>query len=755
MVVEDALKRKNDGGGGGEPDLKRSRGDRSGKPEVMSLEQMLAKRKEEKKAPKISFMSRNVRERNAEKEANRAKTEAKRKAEEASKRRKDFLLQEEIERERERQREREEREKERKRREEERQREREEREKERLKQREEKDNLMQISSLAEMNLLKLPDSERRERQAEKELELIKRHYLGMKEAKKKMQKPSEKFRNIFNFEWNADDDTMRGDNNPLYTKRLEPQLLFGRGYRAGIDVREQRKSNSFYEELIAKRAEYTGEDVSTFIQPQKESIAFKTRDIECKDEHKVHWTDKPLHEMTTRDWRIFREDFQIYIRGGRVPNPMRIWAEGGLPWELLEAIHKVGYARPTPIQMQAIPIALECRDLIGVAETGSGKTAAYMLPLLNYVKKLPQLDDTTAQDGPYAVVMAPSRELILQIEEEANKFATFTQARMVSVVGGRDAEQQAFTLRQGVEICLATPGRLCDALDKRHTVLNQCNYIILDEADKMVDLGFEDYVRRVLLAIPSSNMKAENEDEVLQQELSAKAGHRKFRVTQMFSATMPPAVERMARQFLRHPSIISVGDPGHAKKDIEQRLEFISEAKKKKRLEELLVGAEPPIIVFVNQKKAVDVLAKSLDNSGYRVCSIHGGKSQEQREWAMNSFKEGRYDILVATDVAGRGLDIEGVQQVINFDMPKTIEDYTHRIGRTGRAGLAGLAVSFLTPEDSEIFYDLTQFLKTSNQLVPSELANHPASKFKPGTLNEFGQPMGKKLSEQIVYAKK
>lgn len=167
------------------------------------------------------------------------------------------------------------------------------------------------------------------------------------------------------------------------------------------------------------------------------------------------------------------------------------------------------------------------------------------------------------------------------------------------------------------------------------------------------------------------------------------------------------------------------------------------------------MGAEPPIIIFVNQKKAVDVLAKSLDNSGYRVCSIHGGKSQEQREWAMNSFKEGRYDMLVATDVAGRGLDIEGVQQVINFDMPKTIEDYTHRIGRTGRAGNKGMARSFLTPEDSDMFYDLVQFLKTSNQLVPPELANHPAAKFKPGTVNEFGQQMGKKLSDHIVYAKK
>merc|ERR1719421_300810 len=219
-------------------------------------------------------------------------------------------------------------------------------------------------------------------------------------------------------------------------------------------------------------------------------------------------------------------------------------------------------------------------------------------------------------------------------------------------------------------------------------------------------------------------MKAENEDEAFKQEVEAKAGHRQFRITQMFSATMPPAVERMARKFLRSPAFISVGDPGHAKKDIEQQLEFISEAKKKKRLEELLAGAEPPIIVFVNQKKAVDVLSKSLDNSGYKVVSIHGGKSQEQREWAMASFKEGRFDILVATDVAGRGIDVEGVQQVINFDMPKTIEDYTHRTGRTGRAGMKGTASSFVTPEDSEIFYDLHQFLKSAGQVVPPELAN-------------------------------
>lgn len=211
----------------------------------------------------------------------------------------------------------------------------------------------------------------------------------------------------------------------------------------------------------------------------------------------------------------------------------------------------------------------------------------------------------------------------------------------------------------------------------------------------------------------------------------------------------------MARKFMRSPVIVTIGDQGAGKKDIEQRLEFLGEAKKKKRLEEILSGSEPPIIVFVNQKKAVDVLAKSLDNSGYKVVAIHGGKTQEQREWAMSSFKEGRFDVLVATDVAGRGIDVEGVQQVINFDMPKTIEDYTHRIGRTGRAGLKGLATSMVTPEDDGIFFDLNNFMKSSNQVIPPELANHPSAKFKPGTVNEEGFLVGKKLSEQVVYAKR
>jgi len=702
----------------------------------------------------IQFVSKKNREKKDENEDKKRRVEEKKKADELYRRRKEFLMQKEMERERIQNQERVEREKERKRRDEERM-----KEKERKAEVDTQRGKQHMgSSLAELNLLKEPDqNERQDRQFEKELEVIKKQYLGVREQRKKMLKPSEKFRNIFNFEWAPEEDTQRGDTNPLYTKRDEPQLLFGRGYRAGIDVREQRKTNNFYEKLITRRGELSvqGEESPTAsATTNKESIGFKQRDLITGDENPIHWTSKPVTEMNDRDWKIFREDFQIYIKGGRVPAPMRSWSEGPLSWDLLEAINKVGYTKPTAVQMQTIPIGCQQRDLIAVAETGSGKTAAFLLPLLMYMKSLPQLTFDTAPNGPYSIIMAPTRELITQIDEEFQKFAAFCpQIRSVACVGGKSAEDQAFILRQGVELVLATPGRLVDALDKQYTVLHQCNYVILDEADKMIDMGFEDFVNQVLIAIPVTNMKSENEDEALKQELAAKAGHRKYRITQMFSATMPPSVERLARKYLRCPSYVSVGDPGSAKKDIEQRIEFISPAQKKNRLEMLLRETAPPIIVFVNQKKAADVLSKSLDNQNYKVTVLHGGKTQEQREWALTSFKEGRYDILIATDVAGRGIDVDDVQMVINFDMAKSIEDYTHRIGRTGRAGKKGIATTFLTQDDSDVFFDLKNFMLTTKQPVPHELSAHPAARFKPGTLNENGYEAGAPR-QKVVFSK-
>ncbi|CRG97964.1 ATP-dependent RNA helicase DDX23, putative [Plasmodium gallinaceum] len=610
------------------------------------------------------------------------------------------------------------------------------------------------SSLAELNMLNISNIEK-ESLREKEIEIIKQQYLGLNKKKKKIQKPSEKFRNIFNFEWDQSEDTSRNDNNPLYQNRLEPQLLFGRGYIAGIDVREQRKKNNFYDKLVQNRINLNlKKNVENSLKKDNSgnvtnnlnnSSLSKNKSGEFIYEPKVnniikdvchkHWSEKKREEMTDRDWRIFREDNEIYIKGGIVPPPIRTWEESNLSVDLLKAIKKAKYDKPTPIQMQAIPIALEMRDLIGIAETGSGKTAAFVLPMLSYVKQLPPLTYETSQDGPYALIIAPSRELAIQIYEETNKFASYCSCRMVAIVGGRNAESQAFELRRGVEIIIGTPGRIQDCLEKAYTVLNQCNYVIIDEADRMMDMGFEDTVHYILDKIPTSNLKSEDDALALQEEMMAKAGHRLYRLTQMFSATMPPSVERLSRKYLRAPAYISIGDPGAGKRSIEQKLEFITEGKKKQKLQELLEIHEPPIIVFVNQKKVADIIAKSISKMKFRAVSLHGGKPQEIREQTLAAFKNSEFDILVATDVAGRGIDVHGVKLVINFDMPKDIESYTHRIGRTGRAGMKGLAISFLTEHDTHLFYDLKQFMLSSNNLVPLELSNHPASKVKPGTI--------------------
>ncbi|GAB2211634.1 hypothetical protein Droror1_Dr00024958 [Drosera rotundifolia] len=572
-----------------------------------------------------------------------------------------------------------------------------------------------------------------ERERSKELEAIKEQYLGSKKPKKRVIKPSEKFR--FSFDWENTEDTSR-DMNLLYQNPHEAQLLFGRGFRAGIDRREQKKlavknEVELREEVRRKdggkeRGERDDEDVVA-AQRVREQAAEKYDTFDMRVDR--HWSEKPLEEMTERDWRIFREDFNISYKGSKIPKPVRSWAESGLSVELLKAVERAGYKKPSPIQMASIPLGLQQRDVIGIAETGSGKTAAFVLPMLSYITRLPPISEETETEGPYAVVMAPTRELAQQIEDETVKFAHYLGIKVVSIVGGQSIEEQGFKIRQGCEVVIATPGRLLDCLERRYCVLNQCNYVVLDEADRMIDMGFEPQVVGVLDAMPSSNLKPENEDEELDEK-------RIYRTTYMFSATMPPAVERLARKYLRNPVVVNIGTAGKATDLITQHVIMVKESEKMYRLQKLLDDmGDKTAIVFVNTKKSADSLAKGLDKAGYRVTTLHGGKSQDQREVSLEGFRTKRYNVLVATDVAGRGIDIPDVAHVINYDMPGNIEMYTHRIGRTGRAGKSGVATTFLTLHDSDVFYDLKQMLVQSNSPVPPELARHEASKFKPGTI--------------------
>ncbi|EHL00364.1 putative Pre-mRNA-splicing ATP-dependent RNA helicase prp28 [Glarea lozoyensis 74030] len=548
-------------------------------------------------------------------------------------------------------------------------------------------------------------------------------------AKKKRRRTTEK---KFNFEWNVEEDTSP-DYNPLYSARAEANF-YGRGRLGGFAEDAGESGVLKYAKALEER------DGEAGAARAKEIIEMERRrkeDQTGRNSLDKHWSEKKLEHMRERDWRIFKEDFNISTKGGAIPNPMRSWQESGLPKRLLDVVAQVGYDEPSAVQRAAIPIALQARDLIGVAVTGSGKTAAFLLPLLVYISELPPLNEYTKNDGPYAIILAPTRELAQQIETEAKKFATPLGFTCVSIVGGHSLEEQSYNLRNGAEIIIATPGRLVDCIERRVLVLGQCCYIIMDEADRMIDLGFEESVNKILDALPVSNEKPDTDDAEDAQAMSRHLGGKdRYRQTMMYTATMPSAVEKIAKKYLRRPAIVTIGNVGEAVETVEQRAEFVSgEDKRKKRLNEILASREfaPPIIVFVNIKRNCDAVARDIKHMGFSSVTLHGSKTQEQREAALASVRSGGTDVLVATDLAGRGIDVPDVSLVVNFNMSTNIESYTHRIGRTGRAGKSGVAITFLGNEDADVLYDLKQmFIKSSISKVPEELRKHEAAQQKP-----------------------
>ncbi|RHY02030.1 hypothetical protein DYB37_001527 [Aphanomyces astaci] len=625
------------------------------------------------------------------------------------------------------------------------------------------------------------------REQEKELAALKDHYLGKKVNKKKVLKASEKFSKNFQFDWEPTEDTS-GELNPLY-KRRDVNLLFGRGYMAGVDMREQRKKNNFVTELARKRQleqktadEQAGvltadqiakrqRDRERELRKMQEWEANREREIDTIEAERVlHWSDKSLENMTDRDWRIFREDFDIILRGGKAPIPLRKWSEATFPESVMDAVKLMGFEKPSPIQMQSIPIGMQRRDCIGIAETGSGKTAAFLIPIICYVSSVPvSMVTRTPDQGPLALVMAPTRELALQIEAEAKRLSQLTKVgegdtehiiKTLSVVGGQSIEDQGFKLREGIDILIGTPGRLMDCMQSHYLVLNQCNYVVLDEADRMIEEGFEDQVTGILDNM-GGLLKSENEAE-LEAQLSTADNEFKFRVTMMFSATMPNVVEKLAKTYLRHPAIIKIGDENSGKnKRIDQQVHFLSAGKKLAKLydtvREILRNAKTKdtakIIIFVNEKKGCDLVARAVGKEGFYATILHGGKSQDQRDESLMGFRDGTYDILVATDVAGRGLDIPDVTHVINYDVPKEIEKYCHRIGRTGRAGKEGVAISFLTDHDEDIMYDLKTYLEATDMPVPPQLASHPMAKAAAGARDDKGNIISKSKRDTVIYS--
>ncbi|KAJ3591904.1 hypothetical protein NHX12_007034 [Muraenolepis orangiensis] len=376
------------------------------------------------------------------------------------------------------------------------------------------------------------------------------------------------------------------------------------------------------------------------------------------------------------------------------------------------------YTRPTPVQKYAIPIIKSKRDLMACAQTGSGKTAAFLLPVLSQIfSEGPGEALQAAKNGghdngkygrrkqfPIALVLAPTRELALQIYEEARKVAYRSKVRPCVVYGGADIGQQIRDLERGCHLLVATPGRLVDMMERGKIGMDYCNYLVLDEADRMLDMGFEPQIRRI----------------VEQDTMPAKGS----RQTMMFSATFPKEIQILARDFLEDYIFLAVGRVGSTSENITQKVVWVEDGDKRSFLLDLLnaTGKESLTLVFVETKKGADALEDFLYREGYACTSIHGDRSQRDREEALQQFRSGRCPILVATAVAARGLDISNVKHVINFDLPSDIEEYVHRIGRTGRVGNLGLATSFFNDKNSNITKDLLDILVEAKQEVPSWL---------------------------------
>src|SRR3954453_18246546 len=350
------------------------------------------------------------------------------------------------------------------------------------------------------------------------------------------------------------------------------------------------------------------------------------------------------------------------------------FADLGLSEELLKAISDSGYDRPTPIQSAVIPSVLMGKDLIGIAQTGTGKTAGFVLPMLDILHQ-----GRSRARMPRSMILEPTRELAMQVADNFAKYGKYHPLSMALLIGGVQMGDQVKALEKGVDVLIATPGRLMDLFGRGKIMLNDCNLLVIDEADRMLDMGFIPDIEEICSKLPKS------------------------RQTLLFSATMPPPIQKLAAKFLNDPKRVEVARPATANVNIEQRLVEVRADKKKDAIRDILRHEEfKNAIIFCNRKTTVRELASSLKRSGFRAGQIQGDMDQSDRIAEFDRFKRDEINILVASDVAARGLDVKGVSHVINFDVPWQPDDYIHRIGRTGRAGMTGIAITLATRADAE-----------------------------------------------------
>ncbi|KAI8060839.1 P-loop containing nucleoside triphosphate hydrolase protein [Gongronella butleri] len=401
-----------------------------------------------------------------------------------------------------------------------------------------------------------------------------------------------------------------------------------------------------------------------------------------------------------------RKKYHIIVEGDDKIPPLTRFEDMRVPQPILDYLKDKGISKPTPIQIQGLPVAFSGRDMIGIAFTGSGKTLTFSLPMVMFALEAELRLPVVRSEGPFGMIICPSRELARQTHENICGMAEYLErggyplVRSLLCMGGINMNDQQATLDAGFHMVVATPGRLMDLLNKKRFTLDNCKYLCMDEADRMIDMGFEEDVRTIM-----SFFKYQ-------------------RQTLLFSATMPKKIQEFALSALIKPLIVNVGRAGAASLDVIQEVEYVKQEAKMVYLLECLQKTPPPVLIFAENKNDVDDIHEYLLLKGVEGVAIHGGKSQEEREYAIQSFKTYKKDVLIATDVASKGLDFAEIKHVINYDMPKEIEDYVHRIGRTGRSGKTGVATTFINQHCSEqVRLDLKLLLREAKQRVPPFLA--------------------------------
>lgn len=530
-------------------------------------------------------------------------------------------------------------------------------------------------------------------------------YIPLKERKK------QKLMQLGRIGQVTDGDQNRGNTSNDFDENDDVDKLWGRKNNVSLlDQHTELKKIAEAKKVSALERQLKKEEEILEIVAEKKAlmgVSELAKGIQYNEPIKTSWRPpKYILQSPPERHEKIREKLRILIEGDDVPPPLKTFKDMKLHEAVINGLKKKHIKKPTPIQIQGIPTVLSGRDMIGIAFTGSGKTLVFVLPLIMFCLEQEVKLPFVRNEGPYGLIICPSRELAKQTFDIIQYFCNsleehkLPQIRCCLAIGGVPVQESIDVIQKGLHIMVATPGRLMDMLEKKMVRLAVCRFLCMDEADRMIDMGFEEDVRTIFSYFQGQ------------------------RQTLLFSATMPKKIQNFARSALVKPITINLGRAGAASLNVIQDVEYVKQEAKIVYLLQCLQKTPPPVLIFAEKKQDVDAIHEYLLLKGVEAVAIHGGKDQEERTRSVEAFRCGKKDVLVATDVASKGLDFAEVQHVVNYDMPDDVENYVHRIGRTGRSKNKGLATTFINKStDESVLLDLKHLLIEAKQKVPSFLS--------------------------------